>query len=293
MIVVTGATGQLGRVVVDGLLARLPASRIVASVRDPAKAKALADQGVHVRAGDFARPADLLTAFEGAEQVLVVSVNQLGEPARRLHHAAIEAARAAGTRRVLYTSHMGARMNPTFAPAPDHANAEVFLAEAGMPFTSLRHGFYAESALHLIGPGFELGEIRAPEDGPVSWTARADLAEADAIVLAEEGRLDGLSPPLTAPEAFTLADLAAIASELTGREVKRVVVSDEEWRDAKVAGGVPAPLAELLLGTFRASRRGDFATTDATLGTLLGRRPLTMRDVLADILKPAEPQAKP
>ena len=189
---------------------------------------------------------------------------------------------------MLYTSHMGARADSPFAPGSDHAATEAFLAEGGAPFTSLRHGFYAESALHLIGHGLQAGEIRAPEDGPVSWTARADLAEADAIVLAAEGRLDGVSPPLTASEAFTMADLAAIASELTGREVKRVVVSDEEWRDAKVADGVPAPMADALLGMYRAARRGDFAAIDPTLETLLGRRPRTMRDVLAGILKPAE-----
>ena len=284
MIVVTGANGQLGRAVVEGLLTRLPADRIVASVQDPGKAAALAEKGVHVRAGDFAKPNGLATAFAGAEQVLVVSVNQLGEPGRRLHRAAIEAARAAGARRVLYTSHMGTHADSVLN---DHYAAEAILADAGTPFTSLRHGFYAESAFYLIGRGFEAGEIRAPEDGPVSWTARADLAEADAIVLAEEGRLDGVSPPLTAPEAFTMADLAAIASELTGREVKRVVVSDEEWRDAKAAEGVLAPMADALLGMYRAARRGDFAAVDPTLETLLGRRPRTMRDVLAATLKPA------
>jgi NAD(P)H dehydrogenase (quinone) len=157
-----------------------------------------------------------------------------------------------------------------------------------VPFTSLRHGFYAESALHLIGDGLQTGEIRAPEDGPVSWTTRADLAEADAIVLAEEGRLDGITPSLTAPEAFTMADLAAIASELTGREIKRVTVSDDEWRSARVAQGAPAPMADMLLGMYRAARRGDFASTDPTLEALLGRRPQTMRDMLAATLKPAE-----
>ncbi len=283
MIVVTGASGQLGRAVMERLLHRLPADRIIASVRKPEKATALAERGVHVRAGDFARPDDLATAFAGAGQVLVVSVDQLGEPGRRLHRTAIEAARAAGARRVLYTSHMGTH---AASPLKDHAATEVFLTEAGMLFTSLRHGFYAESASYLIGRGFDAGEIRAPEDGPVSWTARADLAEADAIVLAEEGRLDGITPPLTAPEAFTMADLAAIASELTGREIRRVIVSDEEWLDAKVA--VPPPLAEMLLATYRASRRGDFAAIDPTLETLLGRRPRTMRDVLAATLKPAE-----
>jgi len=198
---------------------------------------------------------------------------------------AAEAARAAGARRVLYTSHMGTHADSPFS---DHAAMEAFLAEAGMPFTSLRHGFYAESAFYLIGRGFDAGEIRAPEDGPVSWTARADLADADAIVLAEEGRLDGVTPPLTAPEAFTMADLAAIASELTGREIKRVIVSDEEWLEAKAAEGVPLQMAEMLLGTYRAARRGDFAAIDPTLEALLGRRPRTMRDVLAAALKPAE-----
>ena len=285
MIVVTGATGQLGRAVMEGLLTRLPADRIVASVRDPAKAAAFAERGVDVRAGDFAEPDGLAAAFSGATQVLVVSVDKLGEQALRMPRAAIEAARAAGARRVLYTSHMGARADSPFAPASDHAATEAFLAAGSGAFTSLRHGFYAESALHLIGPGLQAGEIRAPEDGPVSWTARADLAEADAILLAEEGRLDGITPPLTAPEAFTMADLAAAASELTGREIKRVIVSDDEWRETKVAQGVPAPMAEMLLGAYRAARRGDFAAVDPTLETLLGRRPRTMRDELAAALK--------
>lgn len=285
MIVVTGANGQLGRSVVEGLLTRLSAEQIVASVRDPAKASAFAERGMEVRPGDFAKPEKLAAAFSGAAQVLVVSVDKLGEEALGMHRAAIQAARDAGARRVLYTSHMGARPDSLFVPASDHFATEAFLAEGGGAFTSLRHGFYAESALHMIGHDLEAGEIRAPEDGPVSWTARADLAEADAILLAQEGRLDGITPPLTAPEAFTMTDLAAIASELTGRQIKRVTVSDDEWREAKVAQGVPAPMADMLLGFYRAARRGDFTTVDPTLEVLLDRRPQTMRDVIAATLK--------
>ncbi|WP_435015799.1 NAD(P)H-binding protein [Tundrisphaera sp. TA3] len=280
MIIITGATGQLGRAVLEGLLVRGPAGGIVASVRNPADAASFAERGVQVRAGDFARPDDLATAFEGAEQVLIVSVNRFGGEAIRMHRAAIDAARAAGAKRVLYTSHMGARADSPFAPSADHAATESYLAEGGKPFTSLRHGFYAESAWHLVGRGFETGEIRVPEDGPVSWTARADLAEADAAVLDEEGSLDGISPPLTGPEAFTMADLAEIASELTGREFKRVTVTDDRWRDATVAQGVPEPMADMLLGFYRAARRGDLAAVDPTLGRLLERPPLSMRDVL-------------
>ena len=287
MIVVTGATGQLGRAVVEGLLARLPANQIGASVRDLNKATALAERGVDVRVGDFGMPEDLAATFSGATQVLMVSVDKLGEEALRMHRAAIDAAREAGARRVLYTSHMGARADSPFAPAPDHAATERFLAEGGGAFTSLRHGFYAESALHMIGHDLKAGEIRAPEDGPVSWTTRADLAEADAVLLAEERRLDGITSPLTALAAVTMADLAAIASDVTGREIKRVIISDEEWREAKIAQGVPAPMAEMLLGFYHAARRGDFAATDPTLEALLGHPPQTMRDVLAAFLNPS------
>lgn len=284
MIVVTGATGALGSAIVEQLLHRVPAAQVRASVRHPAKAEALAGSGIHVVGGDFADEDALARAFEGADQVLVISVDQVGDVARGLHRQAISAARKAGARRVLYTSHAGARADSLFVPATDHAAAEQILADGGLPFTSLRNGFYAQSALHLIGRGIEAGEIRAPEDGPVSWTDRGDLAEAAAVILATEGTLAGMTPPLTAPEAFTMTELAAIASEAMGREIKRVTLSDEGWRDEKVAEGLPLPWAEMLLGTYKAARRGDFAAIDPTLERLIGRRPKTMADVLRDVL---------
>lgn len=284
MILVTGATGQLGRGVVDALLARYPAAEIAASVRDPAKVADPAERGVKIRKGDFGDPASLATAFAGAEQVLLISADKLGEEALRLHSAAIAAAKKAGVRRLLYTSHMGARHGSPFAPADQHARTEDYLAASGMAFTALRHGFYAESCLQMIGDALKAGELRVPEDGPVSWTARADLAEADAVILAGDGRMNGVTPPLTTTDAVTMAEIAAIASEVSGREVRHVIVTDDEWRDARVAAGVPMFYANLLLGTFRASRRGDFAAVDPTLGELLGRPPRSLRDVLATFL---------
>ena len=284
MIVVTGANGQLGRAIIENLVQRIPPAEIVASVRDPGQASGYAAQGIKVRAGDFGQPATLVPAFEGADQVLVISVDKLGEEARQMHRAAIAAARGAGAKRVFYTSHMGAKPQSAFAAAADHATTEATMADIGMPFTALRHGFYAESALHLIGRGFETGEIRVPEDGPVSWTARADLAAADAAILAGQDSFDGATPPLTAAEVITMADIAVMASELTGREIKRVIVSDGDWVDAKVAVGVPRAMAELLLGAWIAARNGDFAKVDPTLERLIGRRPQTMRDVLAKTL---------
>ena len=136
----------------------------------------------------------------------------------------------------------------------------------------------------MIGDGLASGELRFSEDGLVSWTATADLAEADAAVLADEGRLDGRFPPLTTSDAT--AEIAAIASDVTGREVRHVAVSDDEWRDARIGAGIPAIYAEMLLGTFKAARQGDFAAVDPTLRELIGRSPRTMRDVFAANLKP-------
>lgn len=280
MIVVTGATGQLGKSIVKTLLGHVPANRIIASVRDVGKAQDLAASGVDVRAGDFSDPQGLTAAFAGAEQVLIVSADKLGEEALRLHRNAIEAAARAGARRILYTSHMGARLGSPFAPADQHAGTERDLAQSGLATTSLRHGFYAESCLYMIGEDLRKGELRVPEDGPVSWTARNDLAEADAVILAEDRAWDGISPPLTASQALTMAEVAALASEVTGREVRHVTISDDEWLEAKQASGMPKRYAYMLLGVFRAARRGDFGVTDPTLETLLCRSPRTMRQML-------------
>jgi NAD(P)H dehydrogenase (quinone) len=273
MIVVTGATGLLGGAVVERLLGKVPAAEIGVSVRDPAKATALADRGVRVRRGDYDDAASLADAFEGAEQLLLVSAAATGEPALRQHTTAIDAARAAGVRRIVYTSHMGANPASAFAPMPDHAATEAMLADSGLAFTALRNGFYTSSGRMLLGQAFETGELAAPADGPVSWTAHDDLAEAAAIVLTDEGRFEGPTPPLTGSAAL---DLAGLAAEALGRPIRRTVLTDAQYREA-----LPEPVAEMLLGLFAASRAGEFAAVDPTLGELLGRPPLTVRDVLA------------
>jgi uncharacterized protein YbjT (DUF2867 family) len=285
MIIVTGATGQLGRAIVEQLLERVPAEEVGVSVRNPEKATNLANRGVRVRPGDFGDAASLAHAFDGARQVLIVSAG-IGEAARRQHRTAIQAAREAGAQRILYTSHMGANPASAFAPMPDHATIEAALQASGMPFTALRNGFYAATVPMLMGQALQSGTLTAPEDGPVSWTAHPDLAEAAAIALTEEGRLDGVSPPLTAAEALDLADIAAIASELAGRPITRATVTDEEYRAALVSRGVPEPQADMLVGMFVASRQGEFAAVDRTLQRLLERPLTSMRDVLAASLQP-------
>ena len=170
MIIVTGASGQLGHAVLERLLDRVPAGQIGASVRDPSAVRDLAERGVRVRRGDYADPASLVEAFEGATRVLVVSANTLGEEGLRQNRAAIEAAVAAGAERVLYTSHAGASPDSPFPPMPQHAANEEVLRGCGAPFTSLRHGFYAESALHLFSAWGNAWDKRVQWDAWVAWT---------------------------------------------------------------------------------------------------------------------------
>ncbi|MFJ2811386.1 NAD(P)H-binding protein [Kitasatospora sp. NPDC087271] len=284
MIIVTGATGQLGRQIVERLLTRVPAARIGVSVRDPQKAQNFADQGVRVRQGNFTDAAGLAHAFEDAAQVLVVSVDKMGEECVRQHRTAIEAAVAAGARRILYTSQMGAGATSRFQACRDHAATEEALRTCGVPFTSLRNGFHATSAAHFLGNAAQSGRLALPADGPVAWTAHADLADAAAAILADEGRFDGPTPPLTGRQALTFDDIAAITTELTGRTVTRTTAPDDQFRTQLTGQGVPAETADRLLGIFAASRAGEFAATDPTLADLLGRDPVTLRTVLREQL---------
>ncbi|GAA1931119.1 SDR family oxidoreductase [Streptantibioticus ferralitis] len=281
MIVVTGATGALNGATVEHLLKRVPAEQIGVSVRDAAKAPHFADRGVRVRQGSYEDPAALRHSFEGAEQVLLVSSNDPYADAVALHRVGIEAAVAAGARRILYTSHQGAGADSPFHPARDHAATEKLLADSGVAWTSLRNGFYAHSLGWLLGPWQQTGTITAPADGPISWTDRADAAEAAAVILAGDGTFDG-PVTLTARQAVTFDDIAAMASKISDREVKRIVMDDEEWIADKVATGTPETMARMAPTTFQAAREGRFAGVDPLLAELLGREPRSVADQLAD-----------
>jgi NAD(P)H dehydrogenase (quinone) len=280
MIIVTGATGALNGATVGHLLERFPADEITVAVRDVAKAERFAERGVGVRRGDYADPGSLPGAFEGADQLLLVSSNDPGADAMSLHRAAIDAAKAAGVGRILYTSHQGAGDDSPFVPARIHAATERLLAESGVAWTSLRNGFYAHSLTWLAGPWRETGVITVPADGPVSWTAREDAAEAAAVVIASNGAYDGPTT-LTAGSAPTFQDVAVIASELTGKEVTCVVVDPDEWIAAQVAQGTQEFMARFILGMYLAAAEGRFAGVDPLLGELLGREPQSVRDLLA------------
>lgn len=279
MIVVTGATGALNGATVDHLLDRMPAAQLAVVARDPAKAQRFADRGVQVRHGDYARPESLPAAFAGAQQLLLVSSSDPRADAVALHRAAIDAAVTAGVGGILYTSHQGAHPDSPFGPARDHAHTEQLLADAGVPWTSLRNGFYMHSLTWLLGSWRETGVIAVPGDGPVSWTAREDAAEAAAVILASDGAFDG-PVTLTATAAPTFRDIAEIATDITGTPVRLEVLEPESWTAAQIAAGQPEGAARFTLGMYLAAQAGYFAGTDPQLAQLLGREPRTVRDEL-------------
>lgn len=280
MIIVTGATGALNGATVDHLLSRVPAEEVTVAVRDVRKAQRFADRGVQVRRADYADPDRLLSAFAGADQLLLVSSNDPAADAVALHRNAIDAAVAAGVGRLLYTSHQGAASGSPFSPARDHAATEQLLAQSGIPWTSLRNGFYAHSLTWLAGPWRETGTIVVPADGAVSWTARGDAAEAAAVILASDGAYDG-PVTLTASAAPTFEEIAVIAAELTGRSIGFAVVDSEGWVAQQIDAGQPAPAVRFTLGMYQAASEGFFAGIDPLLSELLGREPASVRDVLA------------
>ncbi len=282
MIIVTGVNGRLGRAIVESLIARGCASEVVGTCRDPEKASDLARRGVTVRRGDFADPSTLPSAFEGASQLLVVSsdARRYGGDPQAQHRAAIEAAKAAGVKRVVYTSHMAAGERSQFPPMHEHAATERMLEASGLAWTALRNGFYASSALLFMGDAKNTGRLSAPVDGKVSWTTHQDLADAAAAILVDEGRFEGPTPPLVGSEALDLGELAEAASIAWGRPVQRSVVTEEELRAGMASAGVPRVVIDISVGFYRAARAGELVAVDPTLPRLLGRATASVRSLL-------------
>lgn len=286
MFVVTATSGHLGHAIVRQLIRYVPADKVVATCRSPHKVADLQAMGVVVRRADYADTKSLASAFRGASQVLLVSSNARasgGDPLAQ-HRNAIAAARAAGAQRLVYTSHMAAGAASAFPPMRDHAATEAMLRGCGMTSTALRHGFYAASGIDMLAPAIATGALHTAADGPVAWTAHADLAEAAARILTRPPGANGPSPPLVADEALDLGELARIASELTGKPIVREVLADDAMRRELLRRGLSQPVVEIRMGFYLAARRGEFSASHPALAEVLGRPPARMRELLAEHL---------
>jgi NAD(P)H dehydrogenase (quinone) len=283
-IVVTGATGQLGRLVVESLLDRgVPAAEIVAAGRSTDKIADLADRGVRVRRIDFTDPATLAEAFAGADRVLLVSSSEVGRRAEQ-HRNAIDAAREAGVTLLAYTSIAQAETT-TMLLAAEHQATETYLRESGVPFTLLRNGWYLENYTAQLPVALEHGAILGSAgEGRVSAATRADYAAAAAAVLTGEGH-EGKAYELGGDHSFTLPELAAEIARQTGTEVAYRDLPVEEYAQVLVGAGLPEQAAAVFADSDRGIARGELLVESGDLSRLAGRPTTSLTDGLAAALR--------
>jgi len=283
MIVVTGASGHLGRLAVEALLKRgVPAGGIVAAVRTPAKAADLAAKGVVVRTADYDRPETLDAALKGADQLLLVSSSEVGKRATQ-HAAAIAAATRAGVKLVVYTSLLHADASP-LGLAVEHVATEKALLASGLPHVVLRNAWYLENHVGTVGGVVAHGAvIGAAGEGRFSSAARADLAEAAAVVLTTTGH-EGKIYELAGDTAFTLADFAATVAAASGKPAAYVNMSEVELTKALVGVGLPEPFAAMLADSDVGASKGALFDDSRTLSRLIGRPTTKLVDLVTAAL---------
>lgn len=281
-IVVTGATGHLGRHVVEQLLEKVPAELITAVVRDEAKAAGLAARGVKLAVADYNVPETFDGLFAPGDKVLLISGNEFDKGRVGQHTVVIEAAKAAGVALLAYTSAPGTL---TAALADDHRATEQVLLASGLPYSLLRNGWYHENYTENLAPVLEHGAVvAAAGDGRVSSAARADYAAAAVAVLTGEGH-ENTTYELGGDEAWSFAEYAAELSRQTGREIVYNPVPVEALTGILTGAGVPAPVAGILAGVDASIEKGELVVSSGDLSRLTGRPTTPLAQAVTAALK--------
>ncbi|MFG3206918.1 SDR family oxidoreductase [Streptomyces sp. NPDC048192] len=281
-IVVTGATGHLGRHVVEQLLEKVPAEQITAVVRDTAKAADFAARGVTLAVADYNAPETFDGLFAAGDKVLLISGNEFDKGRVGQHQVVIDAAKAAGVALLAYTSAPGSL---TAALADDHRATEEALLGSGLPYSLLRNGWYHENYTENLSPVLEHGAVvQAAGDGRVSSAARADYAAAAVAVLTGEGH-ENTTYELGGDEAWSFAEYAAELSRQTGREIAYAPVSVEALTGILTGAGVPGPLAAILAGVDASIEKGELVVASGDLSRLIGRPTTPLAEAVTAALK--------
>ncbi len=269
MIAVTGATGQLGRLVIAALLKKVPASGIVAAVRNGEKARDIAAMGVQVRRADYNQPPTWDSALKGADKVLLISSSEIGQRARQ-HRAVIDAARRAGVKLLVYTSVLRCDTSP-LGLAAEHKETEASINASGIPFTLLRNGWYTENYTAGIPGILAHGAVYGcAGEGRIASAARADYAEAAAAVLTSENQT-GRVYELAGDTAYTLAELAAEISRQSGGNIGYVNLPETEYRKVLIKAGLPEAVAALIADSDTGVSKGALFDDGHQLSTLINR----------------------
>ncbi|PTQ65443.1 NAD(P)H dehydrogenase (quinone) [Sphingomonas sp. PP-CE-3G-477] len=283
MYAVTGASGQLGRLVIDALLRTVAPSEVVALVRNPSKLADLAARGVVVRAFDYDAPATLVPALAGVDRLLLISSSEVGSREAQ-HGAVIAAARTAGVGYIAYTSILHADANPMNL-AIEHRATEAAIAASGLPHAFLRNGWYTENYVMSVAPAIEHGAlIGSAGDGRVSSASREDYADAAAAVLVD-GSVETRIFELAGDDAYTLTDFAAAIGDIAGRPVIYKDLPQDDYRGVLEGAGLPAPIADMLAESDAKAAQGSLFDDGRALSTLIGRPTTPWRTTLAAAMK--------
>ncbi|WNG51640.1 SDR family oxidoreductase [Archangium minus] len=283
MILVTGATGKLGRLVIEELLKKVPASQVIAAVRNPEKAAGLAALGVQVRKADYSHPETLGEAFNGAEKVLLISSSEVGQRASQ-HKAVVEAAKKAGVRLLAYTSILHADRS-RMALAAEHKATEELIRASGLPYVFLRNGWYTENYTENLGPALAHGAlVGCAGEGRIAAATRADYAAAAVAVLTGSGHENKVYE-LAGDKAFTMAELAAEVSRKAGRTIAYNNLAPEQYRGVLEGAGVPRPFAAVLADSDVGASRGELNESSGDLRRLIGRPTTPLADAVAVAFK--------
>ncbi|MEB5838137.1 SDR family oxidoreductase [Pantoea dispersa] len=269
MIAITGATGQLGRLVINALLKKVPASEIIAVVRSPEKAQDLQALGVALRTADYNQPQTLQGAFAGVQKVLLISSSEVGQREAQ-HRAVIDAAKAAGVSFIAYTSLLHADTSP-LGLGVEHRATEALLQASGIPYALLRNGWYSENYAASIAPALaHHAFIGAAGNGRIASAAREDYAAAAAEVISRDDQA-GKVYELAGDDSYTLAEFSAEIARQSGEKVEYVNLPPAEFSAALIGAGLPAPLAELLADSDAGAAQGALFDDSHTLSKLIGR----------------------
>lgn len=282
-IVVTGANGQLGRLVITELQRLAPAAKIVGLVRNPAAAKDLAERGVELRAADYETPASLAAALAGADEVLLISSSEVG---RRFpqHRNVVEAATAAGVKLLAYTSLLRADTSP-LALAVEHRETEALIRASGIPYVFLRNGWYTENYAGNVAAAVQHGAVLgSARDGRIASAARADYAAAAAAVLTSRENQAGKVYELVGDTAFTLTEYAAEIARRAGMPVVYKDLPEADYKAALQSVGVPAAFAEIYAESDAKAANGALYDGSKQLSRLIGRPTTPMAQVVAAAL---------
>lgn len=283
VIAVTGASGQLGHLVLSALKTRAPAARLVGLVRDPAKARDLAAQGVDLRKADYEDPASLAAALAGVDKLLLISSSEIGQRARQ-HANVIAAAKAAGVKLLAYTSILRAETSP-MALATEHRETEAALRASGLPAVLLRNGWYTENYTGSIGAVLQHGAVLgAAGTGRIAAAARADYAEAAAAVLTSTEPQAGKTYELAGDDAFTLVDYAAEIARQTGKPIVYNDLPEDAYRGVLVSVGLPEGFAAILAESDAKAAQGSLFDDGRALSALIGRPTTPLAAVVAKAL---------